>query len=216
MKPSIQLKKAIPLFLVALKIHTVFTVLAFITSVNAQQSSPNILIILADDLGYGDVSFNGCPDYATPNIDSIARNGALCKNGYVMYPLCSPSRAALMTGRYEQRFGYEHGMLPEKGNPRLGLPNSEATLAELLRPAGYACGAIGKWHLGSAPNLVPNSRGFDEYFGFLGAASPYYNAVLYRNTRRITESSYLTEAFTREAVSFINRHQAQPFFLYLA
>ena len=90
------------------------------------------------------------------------------------------------------------------------------TLAELLRPAGYACGAIGKWHLGSAPNLVPTSRGFDEYFGFLGAASPYYNAVLYRNTRRITESSYLTEAFTREAVSFINRHQAQPFFLYLA
>jgi arylsulfatase A-like enzyme len=216
MKPSIQLKKAIPLFLVTLKIHTVFTVLAFITSVNAQQSSPNILIILADDLGYGDVSFNGCPDYATPNIDSIARNGALCKNGYVMYPLCSPSRAALMTGRYEQRFGFERQLLPAVGNPRLGLPNSEVTLAELLRPAGYACGAIGKWHLGSAPNLVPTSRGFDEYFGFLGADSPYYNADLYRNTRRITESRYLTEAFTREAVSFINRHQAQPFFLYLA
>jgi arylsulfatase A-like enzyme len=133
-----------------------------------------------------------------------------------MYPLCSPSRAALMTGRYEQRFGYEHGMVQEQDNPRLGLPNSEATLAELLRPAGYVCGAIGKWHLGSAPNLVPTSRGFDEYFGFLSAASPYYNANLYRNTRRITESRYLTQAFTREAVSFINRHQAQPFFLYLA
>jgi arylsulfatase A-like enzyme len=201
-----------------MKIHAfaLFTILTFITSVNAQQSHPNILIILADDLGYGDVSFNGCPDYTTPNIDSIATNGALCKNGYVMYPTCSPSRAALMTGRYEQRFGYEHGMLPERGNPRLGLPNSEVTLAELLRPAGYACGAIGKWHLGSAPNLVPTSRGFDEYFGFLGAASHYYNADLYRNTRRITESSYLTEAFTREAVSFINRHQAHPFFLYLA
>jgi arylsulfatase A-like enzyme len=201
-----------------MKIHafSLFTILAFITSVNAQQSPPNILIILADDLGYGDVSFNGCPDYATPNMDSIATNGALCKNGYVMYPLCSPSRAALMTGRYEQRFGFENQLLPEQGNPRLGLPNSEATLAELLRPAGYACGAIGKWHLGSAPNLVPNSRGFDEFFGFLGAGSRYYNADLYRNTTRVTESSYLTDAFTREAVSFINRHQAQPFFLYLA
>jgi arylsulfatase A-like enzyme len=201
-----------------MRIHafSLFTILAFITSVNAQQSHPNILIILADDLGYGDVSFNGCPDYATPNMDSIATNGALCKNGYVMYASCSPSRAALMTGRYEQRFGYERGMLPEKGNPLLGLPNSEATLAELLRPAGYACGAIGKWHLGSAPNLVPNSRGFDEYFGFLGASSRYYNADLYRNTTLVTESSYLTDAFTREAVSFINRHQAQPFFLYLA
>jgi arylsulfatase A-like enzyme len=201
-----------------MKIHafSLFTILAFITSVNAQQSPPNILIILADDLGYGDVSFNGCPDYVTPNMDSIATNGALCKNGYVMYPLCSPSRAALMTGRYEQRFGFEKQLLPEQGNPRLGLPNSEATLAELLRPAGYACGAIGKWHLGSAPNLVPNSRGFDEFFGFLGAASRYYNANLYRNTTRVTESSYLTDAFTREAVSFINRHQAQPFFLYLA
>jgi len=193
-----------------------FAVLALLTSVNAQQSSPNILIILADDLGYGDVSVNGCPDYATPNIDSIAANGALCTNGYVMYPSCSPSRASLLTGRYEQRFGYEHGMLPEKGNPRLGLPNSEVTLAELLGPAGYVCGAIGKWHLGSAPNLVPTSRGFDEYFGFLGASSHYYNANLYRNTTRITEPHYLTEAFTREAVSFINRHQAQPFFLYLA
>src|SRR5437763_12980996 len=94
-----------------------FAVLALLTSVNAQQSSPNILIILADDLGYGDVSVNGCPDYATPNIDSIAANGPLCTNGYVMYPSCSPSRASLLTGRYEQRFGYEHGMLPEKDNP---------------------------------------------------------------------------------------------------
>src|SRR5467141_3568965 len=99
-----------------IRAFSLFTILAFITSVNAQQSHPNILIILADDLGYGDVSFNGCPDYATPNMDSIERNGALCENGYVMYPLCSPSRAALLTGRYEQRFGYENGMLSEKDN----------------------------------------------------------------------------------------------------
>jgi arylsulfatase A-like enzyme len=191
--------------------------LSFMASSFAGTAPPNVLVILADDLGYGDVSFNGTlSDYTTPNMDSIAQNGALCTDGYVMYPSCSPSRAALLTGRYEQRFGYEHGMLPEKGNPRLGLPNSESTLAELLKPAGYVCGAIGKWHLGSAPNLVPNSRGFDEFFGFMGASSNYYNASLYRNSTKVTETSYLTEAFTREGVDFINRHAAQPFFLYLA
>ena len=121
-----------------------------------------------------------------------------------------------MTGRYQQRFGDEHGMLPDAGNPNLGVPASELTLAQILKPAGYACGAIGKWHLGAAPNLVPTSRGFDEYFGFLDASSPYYNATLRRNTTQITETQYLTEAFTREGVSFINRHATERFFLYLA
>jgi Arylsulfatase A and related enzymes len=189
---------------------------SIIASGFAQNTQPNIVIILADDLGYGDVSMNGCPDYQTPNMDSFATNGVWCTDGYVMYPSCSPSRAALQTGRYEERFGYEHGMLPEKGNPRLGLPNSEFTLAELLRPAGYVCGAVGKWHLGSANNLVPTSRGFDEFYGFMGASSRYYNASLYRNTTQVTETSYLTDAFTREGVDFINRHATQPFFLYLA
>lgn len=189
---------------------------AALSSAFAQSAPPNIVVILADDLGYGDVSFNGCPDYQTPNMDSIANNGALCTNGYVMYPSCSPSRAALMTGRYEERFGFEHGLLAEAGNPRLGLPLSEVILPQILKPAGYACGAIGKWHLGNAPELYPTSRGFDEYFGFLGASSHYYNAQLYRNTTRVTETAYLTDAFTREGVSFINRHASQPFFLYLA
>jgi arylsulfatase A-like enzyme len=190
--------------------------LAFSTSAQAQPK-PNIVVILADDLGYGDVSFNGCPDYQTPNIDSFATTGVWCTNGYVMYPACSPSRASLLTGRYQERFGHEHGMIPVASNPRLGLPNSEASLAELLKPAGYACGAIGKWHLGSARNLVPTSRGFDEFFGFLGPASHYFNPTgLFRNTTHVTESAYLTEAFTREAISFISDHAAQPFFLYLA
>jgi arylsulfatase A-like enzyme len=190
--------------------------LAFSTPAQAQQK-PNIIVILADDLGYGDVSFNGSlTDDSTPNIDSIAQNGALCTNGYITHPFCSPSRAALLTGRYQQRFGHENQPDGDPSNPRLGLPASEVLLPQLLKPAGYVCGAIGKWHLGYTPNFRPLSRGFDEFFGFLAGASPYYNAKLFRNQTTITETSYLTDAFTREAVSFINRHAIQPFFLYLA
>ena len=180
---------------------------------------PNIVVILADDLGYGDVGFNGCPDIPTPNIDSLAANGALCTNGYATHPVCSPSRAAIMTGRYQQRFGHELSptfdtIIP--ANPGLGLPESELTLPQLLKPAGYVCGALGKWHLGFAPNLFPTQRGFDEFFGFLDAQQSYYNTWIYQSETLIKEPTYLTDAFTREGVSFINRHASEPFFLYLA
>jgi len=177
---------------------------------------PNIVIILADDLGYGDVSFNGCPDYSTPNIDSLTVNGIRCSNGYVTHPFCSPSRAALLTGRYQQRFGHENQPTDDAANPRRGVPAQELLLEQILQPAGYVCGVVGKWHLGVAPNLHPMQRGFNEFFGFLGAQSNYYNAPLLRGTTQITEPAYLTDAFTREAVSFINRHASEPFFLYLA
>jgi arylsulfatase A-like enzyme len=181
----------------------------------AQQGQPNIVIILADDLGYGDVAQNGCPDYATPNIDSLATNGVWCSNGYVTHPVCSPSRAALMTGRYQQRFGHENQV--EDAAPNPGLPMQELPLPQMLKSAGYVCGAIGKWHLGWALNFRPTHRGFDEYFGFLGVDSRYYNAqIMLGDNTFVTESAYLTEAFTREAVSFINRHATEPFFLYLA
>ena len=100
----------------------------------AQSGQPNIVIILADDLGYGDVRFNGCPDYATPNIDSMAINGVLCTNGYVTHPFCSPSRAALLTGRYQQRFGHENQPSQDAANPRLGVPAQELLLAQILGP----------------------------------------------------------------------------------
>jgi arylsulfatase A-like enzyme len=190
-------------------------VCALASSGFAQTVPPDIIIILADDLGYGDVGFNGCPDYATPNIDSIASNGVLCTDGYVTHPFCSPSRAALLTGRYQQRFGHENQPVGDDTNPGLGLPMSELLLPQMLKPAGYVCGAIGKWHLGAAPNLLPTNRGFDEFFGFIYGSSNYYNAGVLRNTTRLTETDYLTDAFTREGVSFINRHATEPFFLFL-
>src|SRR6266513_5071897 len=151
------------------------------SSALAQSGQPNIVIILADDLGYGDVAFNGCPDYPTPNIDSLTINGVSCSNGYVTHPFCSPSRAGLITGRYQQRFGHENQPENDDSNPRLGLPLQEVLLSQILKPAGYVCGWIGKWHLGIAPNMRPTQRGFDEYFGFLGGISQYYSALLFRN-----------------------------------
>src|SRR5438105_12982317 len=129
----------------------------------AQTTSPNIIVILADDLGYGDVGFNGCADIPTPNIDSLAANGALCTNGYACHPFCSPSRAGLITGRYQQRFGHETNPEDDGLNPLLGVSTSELFLPQLLKPAGYASDVIGKWHLGTSQPFYPLQRGFDTF-----------------------------------------------------
>src|SRR5262249_29311860 len=130
-------------------------------------TKPNILVILADDYGYGDVGVHGCKDIPTPHIDSIAKNGVRCSNGYVSAPQCSPTRAGLMTGRYQQRFGHEH-------NQAYGgaLALTEVPLADRLKAAGYVTGLVGKWPLGSDDKPHPQSRGFQEFFGFLGGANP--------------------------------------------
>jgi hypothetical protein len=122
-----------------------------------------------------------------------------------------------MTGRYPQRFGYEAQPTDDETNPLLGLPAQEILLPQLLKPAGYVCGAFGKWHLGQATNLHPIARGFDEFYGFLTASAQpgYYSAHLLRGDTPVTEPDYLTDAFTREAVAFINHHATEPFFLYL-
>jgi arylsulfatase A-like enzyme len=180
---------------------------------------PNIVILLADDQGYADTGFQGCKDIPTPNIDSLALNGVRCTNGYVSGPYCSPTRAGLMTGRYQQRFGNEFNPGGGKGPNAPGLPLEETTLANRLKNAGYATGLVGKWHLGEAPRFYPQRRGFDEYFGFLAGAHPYFpgqGAPIYRGRDEVKETEYLTDAFGREAVAFIDRHKAQPFFLYLA
>jgi arylsulfatase A-like enzyme len=188
------------------------------TAADAPARKPNVLILLADDLGYADVGFHGCKDIPTPNIDSIARNGVRFTSGYDSGPYCSPTRAGLMTGRYQQRFGHEFN--PAAG-PNIGLPVTETTLADRLKQAGYVTGLVGKWHLGSADKFHPQRRGFQEYFGFLGGAHAYLperkmGGGILRGTTPVEEQEYLTDAFAREAVAFIDRHQKEPFFLYLA
>ncbi len=184
---------------------------------------PNILVILADDLGYAGLGVQGCPDIPTPNIDSIARAGVRFTNGYVSCPLCSPTRAGLQTGRYQQRFGHERNPGPAQvAAADFGLPRTEVTLAERLKPLGYATGMVGKWHLGYNPGSQPLDRGYDEFFGFLGGANEYLigtnqrqAGTILRGRESVPEREYLTDAFGREACAFIDRHHAAPFLLYL-
>ncbi|MCX8038235.1 MAG: sulfatase-like hydrolase/transferase [Candidatus Sumerlaeia bacterium] len=185
-------------------------------------SKPNIIVILTDDQGYGDVGYQGLKDVPTPNMDSIARNGVQFTDGHVSCPVCSPTRAGLMTGRYQHRFGHEFNPgPPNNAEPEFGLPLSQITLADLLKQAGYATGMVGKWHLGLQPQFHPLKRGFDEYFGFLHGAHDYLDAkrdpanLILRGTEPVDEKEYLTDAFTREAVAFIEKHKSRPFFLYL-
>ncbi len=186
---------------------------------------PNVIVILADDLGYADVGFNGCKDIQTPNIDSLAKHGVRCTSGYVSHSFCSPTRAGLMTGRYQQRFGHENNpaYLPE--DTKVGLPLSQKTIADVMKLAGYVTGAIGKWHLGAAPCFHPNERGFMEYFGFLGGGHIYlpgakggveYNVPLLRNKEPLELKEYMTDVLSAEAEAFIARHKAEPFYLYVA
>lgn len=178
---------------------------------------PNILVIVADDLGYADLGFQSGADIPTPHINSLAAGGARFTNGYVSGPYCSPTRAGLMTGRYQQRFGHEFNP-GGANNGEKGLPLSEVTFANRFKNAGYSTGLVGKWHLGDGAKYHPMQRGFDEFFGFLGGAHTYFakSANILRGTEKISEPAYLTDAFGREAVSFIERHQKDPFFLYLA
>lgn len=176
-------------------------------------AQPNILLIVADDMGYADAGFNGCRDIPTPNLDALATSGIRFTNGYVTGPYCSPTRAGLMTGRYQTRFGHEFN--PSGGGE--GLPLTEKTLADRLRSVGYVTGLVGKWHLGADPAMHPLQRGFTEFFGFLGGAHDYFKPEgILRGTTQVSELDYTTDAFGREAVSFIERNKGRPWFLYLS
>jgi arylsulfatase A-like enzyme len=229
----------------------------------ATAQRPNVLLIVADDLGYGELCSYGGREIPTPHLDGLARDGVRFTQAYVTASYCAPSRAALLTGRYQTRFGYEGnptGAL--NADPRIGLPAAERTLAARLRDVGYATGLVGKWHLGGTPAFHPQRRGFDEFFGFLheghyyvappwqgvttwlrrpalpdggkgrwtspngrivwtthmGNVEPDYDAdnPILRGSQPVTETANLTDAFAREAADFVQRHAAQPFFLYLA
>jgi arylsulfatase A-like enzyme len=183
-------------------------------------SKPNIIIILADDLGYADLGVHGCKDIHTPHIDSIAKNGIRCTNAYASSPICSPSRAGLLAGRYQQRFGHEFNPVVAENNSPL-FSAQDGTLPRMLKNAGYKTGMVGKWHLGTNEKFNPINQGFDEYFGFLGNANSYtdgktINSNLVRGTKHVDEKEYLTDAFGREAVAFVDKQKKDPFFLYLA
>ena len=190
-----------------------------------QATRPSILVILADDLGYADVGFQGCQDIPTPNIDALAKQGIRCTNGYVTHPFCSPTRAGLLTGRYQQRFGHENNPAWLPDDSTVGLPLSQATLPQVLKTAGYTTGCVGKWHLGANPVFHPNRRGFDEYFGLLGGGHMYlpnakggaeYTIPMDRNGSPEPLTGYLTDVLGREGAKFISRHKEEPWFLYLA
>jgi arylsulfatase A-like enzyme len=195
----------------------------------AAEVRPNILVIVADDLGYGDLGVHGGKDVPTPNIDALAARGVRCTNGYVSAPYCSPSRAGLLTGRYQTRFGHEFN--PHVGDEtKLGLPLDQRTIADHLRSANYATALIGKWHLGFSQEHQPQSRGFDEFFGFLVGghnyllhpdAKPRFGSahsydMIYRGRQVQKLDGYATDLFTDEAIAFVDRNGAKPWFLYLA
>jgi arylsulfatase A-like enzyme len=195
-----------------------------IRELSASARKPNILVILADDLGYGDVGVHGCKDIPTPNIDAFARSGIRFSSGYVSAPLCGPTRAALMTGRYQSRFGHEFNppAITEPNPGKLGLDLRETTFAQRMKSAGYVTGALGKWHLGEGVEYHPLSRGFDEFFGFTGGAHSYFKAndkrygPIVRGREPVELKGYLTDILAEEANDFMERHHEEPFFLYLA
>lgn len=175
---------------------------------------PNIVVILVDDMGYGDIGAFGNPDVQTPALDRLAAEGVKLTQHYSGSCVCAPARAALMTGRYPHRTG-AIDTLEGRGLDRLAL--REVTIANILKSSGYATGLIGKWHLGALdPRYHPNARGFDEFAGFRGGWQDYYQWRLdYNGSFRQADGRYLTDVFTEEAVQFIRRHKDRPFFLHL-
>ncbi len=190
---------------------------------------PNIIIFLADDLGYADVGFNGCEDIPTPNIDSIAAKGVKFTDGYANHPVCSPSRAGLLTGMYQHRFGFENNSGPEDyAAPNFGVPRDVPMISERLQKVGYKTGMVGKWHVGFNEGLRPHERGYDFTYVFHSGARTFYpkgpkqNNQLFKDGEPFNdETEYLTDAFARDSVKFIDHHQSSdqsddPFFLFFS
>ena len=220
--------------------QAVFALCCAAAAAAAADRKPNILLIVADDLGYGDLGFQGGSDIPTPSLDALASRGVRFSNGYVSGTWCAPTRAGLLTGRYQQRFG-AHG---HEGVSDDALSLEETTLADHLKAAGYVTGVVGKWHLGIPPEYHPMQRGFDEFFGFVRGGHSFWPGVpiiifpdrqghgldvmtvpegratldgqIVRGRESVAEPAYLTDAFGREAVSFIERHAPEPFFLFLS
>ncbi len=181
------------------------------------QQRPDFVLIFADDLGSGDLSSYGATAHRTPHIDRMADEGIRLTDFYVPMPFCAPSRGTLLTGRYPFRTGLVANPSPDAGRNNVGLPPSELTIAEALKPLGYATAAIGKWHLGHIEKYLPRQQGFDEYYGIL--YSNDMRPVQLVENKTVVQypilQSELTRDYTKRAIAFIERHRATPFFLYL-
>jgi len=200
------------------------TLLAMVGSRSLAGTQPNIILINCDDLGYGDLGCYGAKDIRTPHLDRMAAEGTRFTDFSVTSALCTPSRAALMTGKYPGRVGLATGVLrPDAQN---GLAGSEVTLAEVLKPAGYATGCIGKWHLGFVKGMRPMDQGFDSYYGVLHNLDKFETVFFEKDggmpvlrgdavEKRPAVPAEMTKLYTAEALKFIEQHRARPFFLYL-
>ena len=194
----------------------------------AAQRPPNVVLILMDDLGYGDLGSYGATDVRTPSIDRLAHEGVRLTDAYANGAVCTPTRAALISGRWQQRVGLEWVLTGSPADRERGLPADGTSLPAQLKGAGYATGLLGKWHLGWKPEFGPNAHGFDEFYGFLSGAHSYYtdrsdilggrngSADLFENTTPVEAAGYLTDEITRRAVGFIGRYAERPFFLEVA
>ena len=184
---------------------------------------PNAIFILVDDMGYGDIGPYGVTDVRTPHLDRMAREGVKLTDTYAAAPVCTPTRIAFLTGRYQQRTGIEwaiHGI----GTP--GLPASETSVASMVKKNGYVTGLMGKWHMGGTPETGPNAHGFDEFFGHLGANIDFFThrevvphccrPDLFENGEPVKEEGYMTDLITERSVDFIERHAGKPFFLFVS
>ena len=179
-----------------------------ISGKNGSPRPPNVVLILSDDLGYADIGIHGCEDIPTPHIDSVAHDGVHFTDGYVSSPLCSPTRAGLMTGRYQQRFGWEKN--PPWPVPSPAMCLDEITMAEIMQSAGYRTGLIGKWHLGLDNGYHPTERGFDEYYGLEDFWQTGPGTAYLRNEK------YITDVLTHKAREFIDNNADRPFFLFVS
>jgi arylsulfatase A-like enzyme len=200
--------------------------------VNAQKK-PNIVLLFADDAGYADFGFQGSTSFKTPNLDKLAKQSVKCSQGYVSDPTCGPSRAGLITGRYQQRFGFEENNVPGFMSPvsaadgdKMGLPIDQKTIGNYLQSLGYKTGFYGKWHLGGADEFHPTKRGFDDFHGFRGGARSFFpyakepeeklNKMEKGFGNFAEEKDYLTDVLAASANSFIEKNQNNPFFVFLS
>ena len=209
---------------------------AIAVALAAESRPPNIVFVLVDDLGHADLGCQGAKDIRTPNIDRLAREGVRFTDFYANAPVCTPTRCAFITGRWQQRAGFEWALgftaeqsrrvdgkwVDEPDKLALGLPVSETSIARMLKGAGYATGAFGKWHLGYRPEFNPVRHGFDEYFGVLLGHADYYRynyfdgtPCLHEGDKPVKAEGYLTDLLNRRATEFIRKNAQRPFFLYV-